>query len=247
MRGVIPTEVMDRIASAYPNSVSLSDSVVSVCYPLLGEDDRETQSAQVRLEDGWHMLNEARVALIEAEAHRLWYEEYRKPPNHSTAIFFRKFYLDDASLRIYSSGEQLFKTVRWYWRLPKEKGKYLLDSVLSAMKHEIPNHPVVPLLEDIGNSDAWKDNTRYRCDWVHNKRPLIEGLDLNTRRTVTPFVDPDAVGITMGVLQFTLMKIEHLQATVEGANAVLFKTFDSVIPLMRQEIATRLGYEAIQF
>lgn len=246
MRGLIPKEVMGRIELVYPNSVSLSDSVFSVSYPLSGNDE-ETQTAQIRLEDGWHMLNEARCALIEAEAHRLWYEEYRKPPNHSTAIFFRKFYLDDASLRIYSSGEQLFKTVRWYWRLPKQKGKYLLDSVLRAAKLEIPDHPVVPLLENIGNNEAWKDNTRYRCDWVHNKRPLIEGLDLDTRITVTPFVDPDAIGITMGVFKSTLIKIEHLKATVEGAYAILFKTFDSVISLISQEIATRLGYEDISF
>lgn len=241
MRGWLPLDVMKSIEVRYRYSGEIEQSFSSIIFPLSGKEER-IRDVQIRLENGQHLLNESRYALMEAEAHGLWYEKYRDPPNRVTALFFRRFYLDDASLRLYSSGEYLFKAVRSFWSIPENsKGRYLLERVISGARQTSPTPPFVPALERIDNDQAWKENARHRSDWVHNKLHRIEGLDTAKRITVTPFRSHEAAGFTIGQLPVSLVRIEDLQRNAEDAYSILFSTYESVLTLMEQEIGSHLG------
>jgi hypothetical protein len=98
--------------------MTLRDVLPYLADPLAGALHVEIDKiqARVRLSDGWHMLNQSRIALIEAEASKLFYEEFQ--PNPDEARYSCRFYLDDAALRLYSSCEHLLWCVASYWNLP---------------------------------------------------------------------------------------------------------------------------------
>jgi hypothetical protein len=101
MRGGIPSDRMEQIHLGLPYSITLRDVFPYLADPLapplvrIGE-----MQARVRLSNGWHMLNQARIALVEAEACTLFYEECQH--NHTEALYRCQYYLDDAALRLHS-------------------------------------------------------------------------------------------------------------------------------------------------
>jgi hypothetical protein len=119
MRGGVPSDLMEQIHLALPYSMGLRDAhpylADVVAAPFVGISEIQ---ARVRLLDGWHMLNQARAALIEAEACKIFYEQIQ--PNPTEAIYRCRFYLDDAALRLHSSCEHLLGciAVRWDLRAP---------------------------------------------------------------------------------------------------------------------------------
>lgn len=244
MRGWLSQEVLEIVGRRYRHSEELKENFSRVIFPLSANDEH-VREAQIRLEDGWRLLDESRYALFEAEAHRLWYEKFRDPPIPVTAAFFRRYYVDDASLRLYSSGEYLFKAVRSFWRIPKgTEGDYLLEKVILAARQMDPIPPFVSALERLDEDRAWKESSRHRDDWVHNRLCRVEGVDTAKRLSVAPFRSSDAVGFTIGVWPLELKRIEDVQRNAEHAYSILFSTYESILRLIEQEIDSHLGADA---
>ncbi len=102
MRGGIPSDRVKQIHLGLPYSMTLRDVLPYVADPLAGPlVSMNKMQARVRLSDGWHMLNQSRIALVEAEACTIFYEEYQR--NHTEALYRCEYYLDDAALRLHSS------------------------------------------------------------------------------------------------------------------------------------------------
>ncbi len=97
MREHLPTERQRQIESTLPDSMSLQRLVLGFSAPLVGEDVL-IRKAQMYYLGGWHLLNESRFALIEAESCRIWYEELKKPTSNISALWFQRYYLDDAAV-----------------------------------------------------------------------------------------------------------------------------------------------------
>jgi len=114
---------MEQIHLGLPYSMTLRDVLPYLADPLAVPPVRMGKmQARVRLSDGWHMLNQARIALVEAEACTIFYEEYQR--NHTEALYRCQYYLDDAALRLHSSCEHMLRSVVTHWALsvPKKKG-----------------------------------------------------------------------------------------------------------------------------
>jgi hypothetical protein len=201
--------------------------------------------AHVRLSQGWHLLNEARSALIEAEACKVFYEEYE--PNPVEAIYRCRFYLDDAALRLHSSCEHLLNCVTFYWGLSVTRSREsLLARVIAAAK----NSSLPQLSGDVttslrGLTTDWVECKKYRDDWVHNERPGIDGLSwevsfnkwkgedlppeiLHTLKQ-SGFPDP---GSGSSVSLGTGRKIGDLQRVVRNAYCQLFGVYERLVPLL---------------
>jgi hypothetical protein len=117
MRGGVPSDLMEQIHLALPYSMALRDA-----HPYLADVfaapfvvGMNQMQARLRLSDGWHMLNQARAALIEAEACKIFYEQIQ--PDPTEAIYRCRFYLDDAALRLHSSCEHLLGCIAVRWDL----------------------------------------------------------------------------------------------------------------------------------
>jgi hypothetical protein len=181
MRGVIPASRMEEIQAGLPRSVTLRDGHAWLAdvfaAPYSGIDE---MAARVRLNHGWHMLNQARLALVEAEACRIFYEEVE--PNPTEALYRCQYYLDDAALRLHASCEHMLRGIEKRWSLPvkKEKRERLLVSVLRAVQQSPlagVRGAVAKLLQRLRSSQAWKNCMNHRDDWVHNRLPAVAGLN----------------------------------------------------------------------
>src|SRR5215218_1723998 len=67
--------------------------------------------AAVCLHDVTATLQEVRHALFQSLAYILWYREREDPPDEHKAVFFGRFYVDDAALRLYAAGEHLAEAI----------------------------------------------------------------------------------------------------------------------------------------
>ena len=67
--------------------------------------------ATVCLQDATHTLAEARYALHEYFAHKIWYGQKAEPRSEMSTVFFSRFYIDDAALRLYSANEHLTNAI----------------------------------------------------------------------------------------------------------------------------------------
>lgn len=145
--------------------------------------------AAVCLQDATDTLFEARYALHECFAHRIWYGEKSEPPNEMAAVFFGRFYADDTALRLYSAGEHLANAIIFMLEIgDQERKKYerLKRSQQSVVGHflakEEPHHPITRAVLKLSQSKEWGDTNKYRNKWVHEQPPTVEGLGIGYRR-----------------------------------------------------------------
>jgi hypothetical protein len=192
MRGGIPSSRMEQIHLNLPYSLLLRDVLPQLADPFAGpQAGIREMKARVRLSDGWHMLNQARLALLEAEACTIFYDEIQR--DHMEALYHCRYYLDDAALRLCSSCEHMVQSTFLHWSLsaPKKNslsgadcssGQSREGSLLLALKaaeqskDERVRAEVAPLLRRLRSSKAWKACVKYRHDWVHSRLPATAGL-----------------------------------------------------------------------
>jgi hypothetical protein len=134
-------------------------------------------------------LLETRYALLESLAHKVWFLEKKKPPDELTAIFFSRFYADDAALRLYSAAEHLAKAVVYIFniddnQIKENKSGSRFGKVRKLLRKADPEHPISKAIDAVYTSKAWKKTIRYRDDWVHQQPPLIKGLVLVYERKI---------------------------------------------------------------
>ena len=183
---------MEQIHLALPYSMSLRDVLPQLADPLSGPlAGIRKMRARVRLSDGWHMLNQARLALLEAEACTFFYDEIKR--DHTEALYHCRYYLDDAALRLCSSCEHIVQFVALHWNLsmtkrvppvsatpsPEESRDGSLVLVLKAAeqsKDQLVHTEIVKLLRTLRSSRAWKACVKHRNDWVHSRIPATSGL-----------------------------------------------------------------------
>ena len=122
-RGKLDKETSARVEKKLPNvvdvrtaSLYLQPDLISMGFPT----GSTIPIASVCLQDATSALEEARYALFEALAHIVWHREKCEPPNETFAVFFGKFYADDAALRIYAAGEHLANAIINMLEITKE-------------------------------------------------------------------------------------------------------------------------------
>ena len=109
-RGWLEGSELERVSQEIPKLSYFQEKVIDLSPDFISisfAPESNIPEASVCLQDAVHTFREARYALYEVFAHKVWYLEKKDPPDEKTAIFFRRFYIDDAALRLYSAGEHL--------------------------------------------------------------------------------------------------------------------------------------------
>src|ERR1035441_5504565 len=86
MRRGIPAARMEQIHAGLPRSLDLRHLNPCLLNPLAAMDSEHKVRARIRLAQGWHLLNEARTALIEAESCKVFYTECEPNENRQAEI-----------------------------------------------------------------------------------------------------------------------------------------------------------------
>ena len=149
--------------------------------------DSTIPQAAVCLRDAVDVAVEARYAAHESFAHRRYYDSTRGPEDAITSVFFGKFYLDDAALRLYAAAEHLANAVVWILaidpaalKVERRRGTSRRSVVWRFLKSNEPTHVITTAFREFGES--WQATMRYRNDWVHGQPPRFEGQGIAFNR-----------------------------------------------------------------
>lgn len=180
-------DALPSIAGLGELVLHISPEVVSISFP----PESCVPVASVCLQDAYHTIAEARYAMHESLAHELWYRKRRKKPYEIAAVYFAKYYLDDAALRIYSSGEHLANAILRMMEIARtdlrsyKNGKVSLQvAVKKYLMAKNPEHPITQALDILVSSGEWNLARCYRNRLVHEQPPTVVGLGITHRREI---------------------------------------------------------------
>jgi hypothetical protein len=194
------------------------------------------------LQDATSALEEARYALLEALAHILWHREKRERPNEGEAVFFGKFYADDAALRIYAAGEHLAHAIESMLEIKKEvhdfkklklaKRKNVVSKqaiVGNYLIKNYPDHEITKTIRKLKESAEWKKTRKYRDDWVHSKPPIIKGMGIGYERRNRLQVSANSIGISVGGGDEPQYSVDELLSFIKAASFHLTEAVTTVV------------------
>lgn len=213
--------------------------------------------AAVCLQDLTCTLQEAKYALFEAYAHIAWYREIKESPEEENAIFFGKFFADDAALRLYAAGEHFANSIinmleiESALRLFKQSNKAKKKSTSSAqaivglyLKENFPAHEITKAIQMLSNSNEWKEVSKYRNAWVHSKPPIVEGAGLSYQRKNRLKRSDNWIGISFGGGDPSEYTIDSLVETIKEAMHVFTDATKIVVlyyqTLLREKVKNTL-------
>ncbi len=183
----IKSKLPVKIGEVYEQVIRLTPPFVA----LPGGPKERLSRAVVCLQDAAGMGQEVVYALSEALAHIAWYrDEHPAAPKQLEAVFFGKYYADDATLRLYAAGEDVAEFVIDFIGMDrrdltnsKTKKKESKASKLGAyLLRKKPKERITKLLQKLINNGDWKKAMDYRNTWVHAQPPTIEGTGIVYKR-----------------------------------------------------------------
>ena len=202
--------------------------------------------AAVCLQDVTSILQEVRHALFEAHAYMLWYRERSEPRNDHAAIFFGRFYADDAALRLYAASEHLSEAIVCMLEISKEdlrryrKTRRTDDygsqqsAVGKFLKAELAGHQITKAVSKLISSSEWLPTITYRDIWVHKKPPIIEGSGIDYERRNRLLVSDRSIGVTFGGGDPAQYTIDELIELIRQASFHFTETVKSVVQYYSQ-------------
>jgi hypothetical protein len=187
-RGLLDDVALTSISQQLPSLKDLEKSVLQLSPDFISvkfKRDSTIPTAAVCLQDTVNTLAEARYALHEVIAHKIWYLEKIEPKNESAAVFFSHFYTDDIALRLYSAGEHLAEAIVAMLEISQQelasykKKRVSRQAIVgNYLRKEKPAHAVTIAVLSLADSNQWRDTIQYRDEWVHSQPPLIKGLGI---------------------------------------------------------------------
>lgn len=190
MPSVIDKETYTQANQKLPDIDQLEKQILQLSPDFISiniEPDSDLPVAAACFRDIGTTLAEARYALLESLAHKIWYREKTAPPNELNAVFFGRFYADDAALRLYSVAEHLTKAVVYILNIDDNKIKAnrsgsRFGTIRKILLKEKPKHPITRAIDALYKSKEWKSTVKYRDSWVHQQPPIIKGLGVVFKR-----------------------------------------------------------------
>lgn len=244
-RGKLDKETSARVEKELPNvidvrtaSLHLLPDFISMGFPV----GSTIPIASVCLQDATSVLQEARYALFEASAHLVWHREKSEPANEKLAVFFGRFYADDAALRIYATGEhlanaiinmlQIKKELSDFKRLKPAKSKNVVSQQAIVGNYLVvsdPQHEITKVILRLKESEEWKKTRKYRDDWVHGKPPIISGRGIEYERRNRLIVSSGSIGVSVGGGDEARYSVEDLVGFMKPALFLLTETVTDIV------------------
>lgn len=191
-RGLLDDSDWEKICQKIPDLDNLQD-MTNICFPDSLSIPFSPQSyvpiASVCLREAADTLLNARYALSEVFAHRMWYLDKTEPPDNISANSFGCYYADDAALRLYSAGEHLANGIIMMLEITDEdlkpykvKGKQGKERISQQsvvgnyLRRQKVSHPITKAVTKLADSEDWQKTVDYRNRWVHEQPPTVKGL-----------------------------------------------------------------------
>ena len=232
-RGKLDRETASKIEEELPETLSLQKSAlnfmpdfISMGFPV----GSSVPIAAVCLQDTTRSLQEARYAVFEAHAHVIWYREKCESTDEFAAVFFGKFYADDAALRLYAAGEHMANAIINMLDIRKDVSDFKKSALAikknvmsrqslvgSYLVEHSPSHPITKAIIKLKDSAEWKQTRKYRDDWVHNKPPIIEGMGIDYERRNRLIVSDGSIGVSFGGGDEPQLSVDGLLAIISPA------------------------------
>lgn len=244
-RAQLDKETSARVEKELPNvldvrtaSLTLQPDFISMGFP----PQSTVPIAAICLQDATAALEEARYALFEALAHVVWHRDKCEPPNETLAVFFGKFYADDAALRIYAAGEHLANAIENMLEVQTDVSDFK-ESSLAKSKNVVskqaivgiylsanhPNHGITESVRRLKDSVEWKKTREYRDKWVHGKPPIINGMGIGYERRNRLIVSADSIGVSLGGGDEPHYSVEDLVGFMKPALFLLTETVTEIV------------------
>jgi len=234
MRGEIPKRRLREIGASLPSAQRMLARVLPRRHWMFLGSEAAMGSAVRSLWDGWHLLCEADLALFEAEACKVWYEDLRKPPNETGSTYCSRYYLDDAALRIHASAEHMLKALKMHLGLKTSKmtrGEPALRRTIRALKHNNSNPTIAKCLERLDSNQHWWKCAEYRNKWVHNNRMTVRGLP-SILTSAKLYHEPGIQGFSFGRVSSAELDVKELREWCVGAYLALLDVYLKVFKLV---------------
>jgi hypothetical protein len=241
---ILDNEMLDQISGRLPDLENIAKTIfkfspdfISVKCPV----NSNIPIASVCLQDMVNTLLGVRIALHEYHAHRIWYREKSEPSNEPLAIVMMRYYIDDATARLYAAGEHLANATICMLDIddsqlePYRKDRTSQQSIVGHyLARELPKSPVTHAVINLAKSEEWAKTIEYRNEWVHEQPPSIKGLGvvyMRKRRWVTKDEGNGKVTHTLGLgggdgAEFS---VDEIMGFVQPATFKFVKVCDEIV------------------
>jgi hypothetical protein len=200
------------------------------------DPDSSIPEAAVCLKDAFETLREARYALREAYANKIWHLEKITPPDEIGAIIYSRFYLDDVALRLYPAGEHLayaiikMLEIKDSTLVPFKENRISLQSIVGRFLEETKtDHPITRAVIKLAKSEEWIKTHNYRNSWVHEQPPTLKGLGMVFKRRKRWVAHRNSLVIPIGEGDDPDYSIEDLFMFIKPALFIFTETFEKVL------------------
>lgn len=246
-RGLLSDERLEEIAAKLPdlNSIKrvllLDPDVISM---KLGPKSRVPE-AIVCLHDALRVADEVRYALHEMLAHLIWYRQDRGEPIEEAAIYFGRFYADDAALRLYAAAEHVANFIVGFLDLDQvdlkryAKGRPSLHSVVGHyLMAERPDEPITKAVHHLVQDSNWTKTTiEYRNPWVHEQPPIIAGLGIAWKRGPRWVVTERGHMLSIKFGDTPSFTVDELTKMVLSANEAFIEMMSRMVDILVEFLA----------
>lgn len=212
-RGLLAKRIRYEIDDRLPDVMALRTRALDMHPDLFSsrfEPHDRTPVAIVCFHDCTESLAAVRIALFEYFAHGEYYRRRAKHPSETTAVYFERFFLEDAAVRLYSAGEHLANAIVLMRGISdsdlephRKSGRTSQQAIVAAfLRAQDPDSPLTHLVRTLGASRDWQFTIAYRNRWVHEQPPRIAGLGQTFQRRLRWITSADGekhrLDVTLG-------------------------------------------------
>ena len=252
----LPENLKKEIQSSLPAIDSLGSAIEQMNPVIIAMHFHPSSNIPVAIEcyrDSLLMTRYTRLALYEAKKNSVFYSQIEKPQNLFLAAFYSRFYIDTASIHLYSAAEHLASALVAHLDYSKDALKGIKRSSRILRLHDFlaqiaDQEDLRRKLESVCLSDAWKEFSSYRNNVVHNQPPILRGLGVQYSREKKWRKEGSGYNITFPGNDTPLVSIKEIYETLVGCLSMfvdIFKTnVDCYVDLINANSHKVMGVES---
>lgn len=190
MHGPIPKEKLKDFFTSLIDSRE-TERLIMAIEPRAFPSDEHVQAAIVSLQDAVVMFQQARYALVEAQAHLRFFGEDNEGNPTPAALFYGQYYIEDAYLRLPRAADLVATTLILYLEIPTKALEPELKSpgglsrgLAKYLARHLHDSNIAKAFQRLYDSDDWRFVVTHRDTWLRGQALRIQGAGLAHSRQV---------------------------------------------------------------
>lgn len=242
----MPPEKWEQIIVKLPNTafeihkalLLIDPQLVAICDP----ESERLQLSLVCLRDAAETACMMKFSLWEAFAHLRWFrEEVPEAPAEADAVFWARYFADNAALRLYPAAEDIAQFVVVFLgiggiSLDSSKKTSKAAKVGKYLRREMPNDRVTHVICKLTEDRDYKETIEYRNVWVHEQPPRLRGAGIVWERKSRHEKIGDCVRVRLSLGDEPSLDIDCLLNTVSGGVRAFDTLLYSLNQMLREEL-----------